>query len=84
MKKGLRRKRRRPFFMTLFLYLDVKLDRLDHVFRRKYRIEILLREDVMFKNEVLDALSCRHGFLGDPCRILVADHRVEGCNDSEA
>ena len=60
-------------------WLDVKLHWLDHILRRKNCIKILLSENVMLENEIINTLSCSHGFLGDSCRILVADHRIESC-----
>ena len=37
----------------------------------------------MLENEVIYALACSHRLFSDLCRVLVSDHRVEGCNHSE-
>ena len=38
----------------------------------------------MLENEVIYALACSHGLFCYLCRVLVTDHRVEGCNHTEA
>ena len=38
----------------------------------------------MLENEVIYALACSHRLFCDLCRVLVTDHRIEGCNHSEA
>ena len=37
----------------------------------------------MLEDKVIYALACRHRLFGYLCRILIADHRIEGCYYSE-
>ena len=59
-----------------FPLLDM-LFRVKHVLWRENRIQLLLRKNIVFEDEIINRTTSLEGFLGNLCAVLVTDVRVQ-------
>ena len=57
--------------------MNIQFHRFYHIFRFEDSVQVFFGKDVMFKDKLINSLSCFQRFFGYFCRMLIADYRIQ-------